>query len=330
MSYPPLLKQFSPIESLNPEEIPVVGYEEAVASLHEAGFDVKYLPLLEELRRCNAEDDFVFLPFWGKPRKGKSTLALILLNYLLGGWDDVLHYFVYNLPELLTLMYETRREKKILPLIVWDDFGVHGGKRTKSFDQAHKSFSELFDAIGKLCHGLVATGNRPDGTIPALRERYHGEVLVDPRGHFNYVSYEWKLAYYLPGQPYFAKIWVEESDFGKVPDEIYKKYDEDRVRLLDVKMAEVEGMLSANTSIKNQTFKMTDIDIDILKKIAIAAKGSVRDDHLKNGIGVIGYSEFDTKMSLAKVESAGFAIKRNLYWLITEKGRAILENPKKD
>ena len=308
---------------LKPENIPLLSFKDAQEIYRKNGLEVRYLPLLEEIRRCGQEDDFIFLPIWGKNRTGKSSMALWQLYYVYGDWDVALEHVIYTLPDLMQLAYTARMEKREIPLVVGDDIAVHMGKRTKSFDLVFKGFSEMFDAIATLIHAFLVTLIRPDSIVPALRERYFGEVVVGPRGFFNYVSYDWRLAYYLPAQPWFVKVWIESGSFTEIPREIYEKYKVERMRLLDIKLAEVQGLMYDS---KMPLPKITEIDKDILKRVSIAST-SVRDDALKHTLMGQGYDRQSISMMLAKLESSNLLLKRGVHWFLSPRGKRALEEP---
>lgn len=306
------------------EQMPVLTLEQAQKMYSELGLEMQYRPLLEEIRYCAANDSFFFGPMWGKNRRGKSSLALWLLYYIYGDWETALNYLVFTLPDLLELIYQALRERKSIPLVVWDDMGVHAGKRTKSVTAVFKSFSEMFDAIGTVLHGLIGTCILPNSTVPALRERYLGEVLVEPRGHYNFMSYDWRIAYYLPGQPYFCKVWCEEGNFYGVPPEVYSKYSPERDRLLAMKFAEVYE----NTyTLSSTAVKIDDVQRATLLKILSKKDGTpMRDDHLRDHLFSLGYDTPSVAMTLAKLESQQLSVKRGQMWLVTPRGKQALES----
>jgi hypothetical protein len=314
---------------LNPrEDVPVIMAREAETLYRQQGMEIQYLPLLEEIKRCAREDSFIFAPIWGKMRRGKSSLGMWLLYYIYGSWDEALRHLVFTLPDVMEMFIQARKEKREIPLLVWDDIAVHGGKRTKSGEKFFRSFSELFDAVGTVCHGLLATCIRPDDTVPALRQKYLGEVVVEPRGFFRYISYDWRLAYYLPAQPYFVKILVEEANFSAVPDEVYARYKQERNRLLDIKMAEVYDMMYLTSDAPIP--ELGELEVDALKRIADHRDGKpLRDDMLKETLYSQGYGESEVIMTLAKLESQLLAVKRGRMWVLTPRGRKALEQPVK-
>ena len=306
------------------EEIPVLTMDEALRKYEEMGLQVKYLPLLEHLKWCAENDSFFFGPMWGPNRNGKSSLALWQLYYIYGDWETALEYLVFTLPDFLELLSEALRERRQIPLVVWDDMGVHAGKRTKSVTAFFKEFSEMFDAIGSVLHGLIGTCIRPDSTVPALRERYLGEVLVEPRGHFNFMRYDWRIAYYLPGQPFFCKVWVEEGDFTEVPSEVYEKYSPERDRLLLTKFAKV---YETTYVMHENVGKIDEAEKVALKRILQSNPDApVRDDHLRDDLYKIGYSTPVVALTLAKIESKHLAVKRGQRWLPTPRGQEALNS----
>lgn len=237
-------------------------------------------------------------------------------------------HFVYTLPDVMDRITTAMIEKEEIPYLNWDDAAVHGGKRTKSREAFFMSFSELFDAIGTVVHALSITCIRPDAVVPALRERYFGEILVEPRGYYRYVYYDWRLAYYLPAQPYFVKVWVEEGVFDEIPPEEYKIYKEERNRLLAIKAAEVNERLY-NPALPPP--KLNSIDREIMYRIA-DKKTPIRHDNLKQGLVNIGFEDSLIDLSVAKLESYNLALKKGNVWTITPRGEQAVEaarNPSK-
>ncbi len=317
---------------------PIKDVKQAMKMADEGKLELAIRPLLEEIRSCAKEDGWIFLPVWGANRLGKSSLVLQLLWYVYGSWPLALEHLVFTLPDMIERMKEARRTKTQIPLLVWDDVGVHAGKRTKSFSTQFKAFSEAFDAFGSVVHGLLTTCIRPDSVIPAMRERYMGEVQVFARGRFKYIRYQWRISYFMPGVPFFSKIYVEEAEFFPLPPDIYDHYRLDRARLLNMKLSEVEDLLYDRSQQEGE-IKIGEVEKTalayLLKKLDKTGKPAVRQPVMKDHLFSFGHDEYQVDGALAHLEARNLAVKRGNYWVITPLGKELIaeqapDKPDKD
>ena len=203
--------------------------------------DLTLLPLAEVIRRSVKENRGVFIPVCGAKGLGKSTLAGWLAYSYYGDWEKVKEHFVFTLDQLLYLI----QTRDMIPLVVWDDMAVHFGKWTMTNKKLPKTFFEYFQGIRVKVRCLIGTMVRLSSPPKALREDYFGEVMMTKRGVAVYNSYRKGVDFKHAGEESTWKSFVEYIYVkGPLPDEFRVWYEEQRLKLLEMKYQRLLDVLA--------------------------------------------------------------------------------------
>ena len=192
------------------------------------------------------KNGFTSATIWGKRGIGKSTYALKVAYQLFKyhgysddeAWDKALDCFVFILKDVISML-EKRKENRI-PIIVWDDAGVHAGSMMYHHDPKQaRLLKQLMDVVRTSTYCLILTCPSPKGLMKFLRE--YGDLNIkiskDHRWQRNAVIYQ---QYLTPWNRQWWKKLCTESFSCYIPDNHYQKYAAKREKYFTEIMKEVE------------------------------------------------------------------------------------------
>ncbi len=196
-------------------------------------------------------DDYLWIVVHGPPRSSKSTLALHAAYFIYKDWDKVLDAIVFNLPTLMQRIETGKPERwptvnglhMRVPLLIYDDFGVHSNKADTQHSSAWDIFKGGFDCIGTELGVLLATMVNAEEATSQLQNKYNAEVTVYTKGHYKYDRVEW-LQDFKGFRTRMKKTWVENGTFDPIPSEVYKRYDKMRMALTKEVFVRIKDALS--------------------------------------------------------------------------------------
>jgi len=198
-------------------------------------------------------------------------------------WDKVLESIVFNLPSLLSKIengipckWTTKNGlHKRVPLIIYDDFGVHSNKADTQHSNAWDIFKGGFDAIGTHLSILLATMVNADSATTQLQNKYNAELIVTERGKYKFDLVSWKQDY-KGFRSRMKKTFIEEGTFSPIPESVYKKYDEMRQELVEEVFVRIKDALSTD-NIDLMLRLLRPEDENLLR--LIDQKGAIRSSH---------------------------------------------------
>ena len=196
--------------------------------------------LLEAIHEAIWEDGYLWIVVHAPPRKGKTSLALDISHAIYKDWEKVHNSYVFNLPGLIgkiengtPCQWTTRNNlHKRVPLLIYDDFGVHSNKADTQHSTAWDIFKGGFDAIGTSLAVLIATMVNADSATTQLQNKYNAELTITERGKYKFDKITWQQDY-RGFRSRIKKIFVEEGTFSPISDKEYKIYDTARMELVD-------------------------------------------------------------------------------------------------
>lgn len=278
-------------------------------------------------------DSYAWIPVWGEGRCGKTTLAMILMYKIYKDWDDVLGAIsfdltgtIYRMKKGLPRLFPTVTEPTHMrvPILLMDDFAAKGGKAKTQHEKAWDLFKGGFDTLGTRIGVILATMINPRSPTQQLLEKYTHEIYIER------ISDDKRLYKYdkcSPEQDYSGwrsrlnKDWKETQEFGKVPLDVYKQYDEMRMTLVDEVFETIEDQM-VEDAIPKILDRIEPIDIHLLS--FIKQMGPVYDKKLKEELG----AKYRHAMIRCKARSLVTPIRRRGHYYhydITDLGLEVLK-----
>lgn len=184
---------------------------------------------------------------------------MILMYKIYKDWDAVLNAIVFNLSQLI---YKMRKgEPKLfptltkpchmrVPVLLIDDFAAQCGKAKTQHEKVWDLFKGSFDTLGTRIGVILATMIEPTSPTQQLLLKYTHEVSVsvvdDKTRVYKYDTCK-RQQDYKGWRSRQKKDWIEEQEFGKVPLDVYKQYDEMRMSLVDEAFVAIQDQMSEDT-----------------------------------------------------------------------------------
>jgi len=253
--------------------------------------------LIHDVIYAIENDRYMWLPIWGEPRCGKTTLCLLVGYAVYQDWDKVLGSVVFNLNGLLYKMQHgepclfptvVKPIHMRIPYLIYDDFASQSGKAQTQYSIAWDHFKGSFDVLGTRLACLFASMVSPRSPTQQIMEKYTHEVRVEfgengkrvykyDRCHTQQDFYGWRARQ--------KKDWLEVCEFGKVPLDVFKEYDELRLGLVDEVIQSMQDVM-VDDSLDRVMKRMEPIDYNLLK--LIKASGPIHHHKLTDEFGVKG------------------------------------------
>lgn len=289
--------------------------------------------LIQDIWNTINNDGYAWIPVWGEGRCGKTTLAMLIMFKIYKDWDDVLGAITFDLtgaiyrmkkglPRLFPTVIKPIHMR--VPILTMDDFAAKGGKAKTQHEKAWDLFKGGFDTLGTRIGVILATMINPRSPTQQLMEKYTHEIYVqrvsdDVRVYkYDKCSSEQD---YSGWHSRLDKDWKETQEFGKVPLDVYKQYDEMRMSLVDEVFEGIEEQM-VEDSLSQILKRIEPIDIDLLN--LIKQLGPVYDRKIKEQLG----SRYRQAMIRCKNRSLVTPIRRKGHYYhydITDLGLEVLK-----
>jgi len=269
--------------------------------------------LIQDLWHIINNDSWAWIPFWGPARCGKTTLAMLTMHKIYKNWEDVLEAIVFNLNGFIYKLQKgepklfpttTKPTHMRVPILLIDDFASGCGKAKTRHEKSWDIVKGSWDVLGTRVGVILATMVEPTSPTSQLLLKYTGEVMVtrisDKKRIYKYDSCR-REQDYSGWRARQKKDWIEEQTFQEVPLEVYKRYDEMRLSLVDEVFVSITDTMVDDTL--DATLKrMSPIDYKFLR--AILERGPLNAHTLKKLLGNEGL------LSATKCKARGLTISR--------------------
>jgi len=225
------------------------------------------------------DDNWMWASVWGPNRTGKSSLCMQLSYNVYKDWDKVLQSVTWNLTGLRYKMKKGEPGRILtrnmlhdrVPLLILDDFGATSNKAKTQHDQAWDIFKGSFDTYSTKIAVVLANMLIPSEPTYQLYQKYTHEIYVYARGQAKYDKVNWQQDF-AGWQARQDKLWLQDFTFNKVPEDVYKQYDEMRCSVADELDQQVEDAMV--DSIATTTLKrLQPIDVELME--LLEAKGQI-------------------------------------------------------
>jgi hypothetical protein len=205
------------------------------------------------------KDRYMWACIWSQPRKGKTTLAGIVLHKIYTevihdsekAWNHVLQATVFNLEQAIHRLkygvpcreYTCNGLHNRVPALNWDDFGAYSNKATTQHNEAWDDFKGGFDVLGTKVAVLLSTMVDPSEPTFQLNNKFTHEIQITSLGHYKYDQINWQQDF-RSNRIRLKKTCIETGTFDVWPDWVYKEYDKERCSLADEVFQRIEDKLS--------------------------------------------------------------------------------------
>lgn len=288
--------------------------------------------LIQDLWNTVNNDGYAWIPVWGPGRCGKTTLAMIASFKLYKDWDDVLASITFDLTGAIYRMKKglprlfptvTKPCHMRVPIMIMDDFAAKGGKAKTQHEKAWDLFKGGFDTLGTRIGVILATMINPRSPTQQLMEKYTHEIKVerisDDKRIYKYDKCDSEQDY-KGWRNRQNKDWKETQEFGTVPSDVYKQYDEMRMSLVDEVFEGIEEQMVSDslTQILN---RIEEVDVTLLN--LIKETGPTYDTVIKEKLG----SKYRQAMIRCKNRSLITPIRKSKWYYhydITDLGLEVL------
>jgi len=190
-------------------------------------------------------DSFVGAIIYGGQRLGKSSYAAQILYDIYQDWGLVNEYMLFELGDVVELLDRANRERRKLPVICWDDCGVHANKLVYFQDRLLVQYlGNLMDVVGLNLGGLLMTTPSPLNLLRTLRGYEFLRIKVYRRDQYNgriAVGYQSVL---LPSGSRIIRREFKDNYNVLLPDEFYLPYLNKRQAYLDTAIARLRGLVN--------------------------------------------------------------------------------------
>ena len=289
--------------------------------------------IVQDLWHVINYDSYAWIPIWGPGRCGKTTVAMLLMYAIYKDWDKVLNAIIFNLNQLI---YKMRKGEPCLfptvtkpchmrvPVLLIDDFANQCGKAKTQYEKVWDLFKGSFDTLGTRIGVILATMIEPTSPTQQLLLKYTHEVsvfVVDDRTRMYKYDKCTRQQDFKGWRTRQKKDWIEEQEFGKVPLDVYKQYDEMRLSLVDEAFVNIQDQMSEDT-MGGLMKRIQPIDLDLLRMIR--KLGAIQHKKVTGSFGELG------KISLTRCKARGLIVpqrKSSAYYVydITDLGLELLK-----
>ena len=180
--------------------------------------------LRNKIREAISDDGFLFVLIIGERGKGKSTLALNMLQKIYGSAEAVKRATIFTVDDYDSLVNSSddslRAGDGRIKAILWDDMGLHFSTYQWFIPHARQrmvEFIENFQSVREDVAVIIGTVVEAEMLPPKMRGTANYMVDCTRRGRaklFGYKRYLW------------FKTWkvIGELEWGKAEPELYMEY----------------------------------------------------------------------------------------------------------
>lgn len=227
--------------------------------------------IVTDVWKAILNDEWMWVVVWGKPRCGKTTFKMLVAYEIYKDWDKVLQSFIFNLSGLLYKLDHGEPERistrnmlhNRVPIILYDDFGAHSNKAATQHDIAWDMFKGGFDVLATKVAVIMASMVDPNEPTFQIAQKYTHEVYVHSRGVYKYDEVGWQQDY-KGWRARKRKLPVEDNDFGEVPIDVYKQYDEMRMSLVDEVEQRIKDAM-VDSQLESTLKRLQSDDVELIK-----------------------------------------------------------------
>ena len=183
---------------------------------------------------------------WGVQGAGKSSRMLQLGYWVYKNWDTVLENIVFKPNEFVKRLKDAPPKTRI-PCLLWDDIGVHYTSSSFRTNIAqYEAIDSTWAAIRTKCNVIATTIPLQDRLAKNIKDNVTFEVFIG-RNQMEMVQRLVRLPGIDTMESNLFKIVIEKPeifDLYTVPQDVFKKYWEMRLRLTEEALGKLDQTVS--------------------------------------------------------------------------------------
>jgi len=184
---------------------------------------------------------------WGVQGAGKSSRMLQMGYWVYKDWDTVLKNIIFKPGDFVKRLKETPPKTRI-PCLLWDDIGVHYTSSTfRTNVTQYEAIDAAWAAIRTKCNVIALTIPLIDRLAKNIKDNITFEVYTG-RNQMEYAQRYVRLPGIGTTESNLFKIVIEEPatfDLYAVPNDVFKKYWEMRLRLTEEALEKLDMTVAA-------------------------------------------------------------------------------------
>ncbi len=190
--------------------------------------------------------DFVSAFVIGPQGSGKTTYAMLVAYELYKDWDRVLQHLHFDPREALPQFKEALQSGRRIPLIIFDDAGMHLSKYLLSSSKEGFELARLLNSLINLARTLVAGIIYTSPDMDILKElRKKAWIVAEPTAPHGLSKPERVAKLYRKriapsGKVYVHKLGYDAYRLDAVPLDVRKEYEEKRRAAMQPLLEELE------------------------------------------------------------------------------------------
>ena len=206
--------------------------------------------LTRMVRSALRRQDFVSCFVIGPQGSGKTTYAMLVLHEVYGDWDEVLKHLYFDPREALPELKEALQTGRRIPLMVFDDAGLHLSKYLISSNREGFHLARLINGLVNLIRTLTAGVVYTSPDMDILKElRKKAWAVAEPTAPHGVedpsrVAKLYRKRIAPSGKVYIHKLGYDAYDLRAIPADVRKEYEEKRRAAMEPLLQELENLWS--------------------------------------------------------------------------------------
>ena len=194
--------------------------------------------------------DFVSAFIIGPQGIGKTTYAMLVAYEVYRDWDRVLGNLYFDPREALPRLKEALRTGERIPLVIFDDAGMHLSKYLISSNYEGFHLTRLLNALINLARTLTAGVVYTSPDMDILKElRKKAWIVAEPlaphgKAKPQRVARLYRKRILASGKVAIQKLGLDEYDLRAIPSDVRREYEEKRKQAMEPLLDELETMWS--------------------------------------------------------------------------------------
>ncbi len=203
------------------------------------------LVLSRLIRQAVDRYDFVSAFVIGPQGSGKTTYAMLVAYEVYRDWDLVLEHVYFDPREVLPEFEDALESGERIPLVIFDDAGLHLSKYLISSSREGFHLTRLINGLVNLARTLTAGIIYTSPDMDILKElRKKAWIIAEPtaphgRARPERVAKIYRKRIAPSGRVYVHKLGLDHYRLDQIPGPVRERYEEKRRRAMKPLLSEL-------------------------------------------------------------------------------------------